>query len=185
MLSEIYRDTEHKMDSSIRVLGEDLATVRTGRASGDLLKPVMVEYYGAMTPLPQLATLNTPDPQLITVTPFDPASAKEIVKAINNTDLGLNASEQSGLIRVPIPILTEERRKELVKHVRKLGEDGKVAIRNIRRDANDHVKKLEKNKEISQDEEKTAEQKIQQKTDQHIKNIDEMIRQKEQDLMTV
>ena len=185
MLTEIFGEVSHKMDQTVKVITEELSAVRTGRASGDILKPVMVEYYGTPTPLHQLATLNTPDPQMITVTPFDPTSAKEIVKGINGSDLGLNASEDGGLVRVPVPVLTEERRKELVKHVKKLGEDGKIAIRNIRREANDQIKKLEKNKEISQDEEKTAEGKIQAETDNHIKNIDSRVKDKENDLMTV
>lgn len=185
MISDVIDESSHKMDQTIRVVMEELSGVRTGRASGDILKPVMVEYYGTPTPLHQLATFNTPDPQLITVTPFDPSSAKEIVKAINSSDLGLNASEDSGLIRVPIPLLTEERRKELAKHVRKLGEDGKIAIRNIRRDANEQVKKLEKNKEISQDQEKDAASQVQTETDKHIKNIDELVKQKEEDLLKV
>lgn len=185
MISDIFDETSHKMDKTVQVVAEDLAGVRTGRASGDILKPVMVEYYGTPTPLHQLATFNTPDPQLITVTPFDPSSAKEVVKAINSSDLGLNASEDTGLIRVPVPVLTEERRKELVKHVRKLGEDGKIAIRNIRRDANEQVKKLEKNKDVSQDEEKDAEGAIQTETDKHIRNIEVLVKKKEEDLMTV
>lgn len=185
MIADIFTETSQKMDRTIRVVTEDLSGVRTGRASGDILKPVMVEYYGTPTPLHQLATFNTPDPQLITVTPFDPSSAKEVAKAINSSDLGLNASEDGGLIRVPVPLLTEERRKELAKHVRKLGEDGKIAIRNIRRDANDQVKKLEKNKDISQDEEKDAEGSIQAETDKHIRNIEDLVKQKEEDLMKV
>lgn len=185
MIADIFTETSQKMDRTIRVVTEDLSGVRTGRASGDILKPVMVEYYGTPTPLHQLATFNTPDPQLITVTPFDPSSAKEVAKAINSSDLGLNASEDGGLIRVPVPLLTEERRKELAKHVRKLGEDGKIAIRNIRRDANDQVKKLEKNKDISQDEEKDAEGRIQAETDKHIRNIEDLVKQKEEDLMKV
>ncbi len=185
MTEDIQAESKRKMDHTIEVVIRELSGVRTGRASGDILNPVMVEYYGTSTPLNQLATINTPDPQLITITPFDPSSAKEIVKAINSSDLGLNSSADGGVIRVPIPVLTEERRKELAKHVHKLGEDGKIAIRNIRRDANDHVKKREKEKEISQDEEKTAETQIQKLTDDHIKKIGELVKQKETDLMTV
>lgn len=185
MLDDIYRQSSHKMDQTVRVITDELSAVRTGRATGDILKPVMVEYYGTLTPLHQLATFSTPDPQLILVTPFDPSSAKAVVKGINNSDLGLNANEEGGVIRVPIPLLTEERRKELVKHVRKLGEDGKIAVRNIRRDANEQIKKMEKNKEISQDAEKNAEEKIQTETDSHIKNIDELVKKKEEELMTV
>lgn len=185
MTEDIQAESKRKMGHTIEVVTRELSGVRTGRASGDILNPVMVDYYGASTPLNQLASINTPDPQLITVTPFDSSSAGEIVKAINASDLGLNSSADGGVIRVPIPVLTEERRKELAKHVHKLGEDGKIAIRNIRRDANDHVKKREKEKEISQDEEKSAESKIQKLTDEHIKKIDELVKQKETDLMTV
>ncbi len=185
MLADVHTGLNRKMNNTVEVIGQELSAVRTGRASADFLKPVMVDYYGTATPLHQLATINTPDPQLITVTPFDPSSAKSIEKGINSTALGLHSMLDGGVIRVPIPVLTEERRKELVKHVRKLGEDGKIAIRNIRRDANDQVKKLEKNKEISQDEEKSAQDKIQSSTDTHIKRIDELIKSKEQDLMTV
>ena len=185
MLADIHKESTQKMNKTIEVIAAELSAVRTGRASADVLKPVLVDYYGTPTPLPQLASINTPDPQLIVVTPYDPSALKAMVKGINSSDLGLNSIAEGGVIRVPVPVLTEERRKELVKHVRKLGEEGKIAIRNIRRDSNEHVKKLEKNKEISQDEEKSAQEKIQHLTDDHIKQIDELVRKKEQDLMTV
>jgi ribosome recycling factor len=185
MIADVKAELKRKMDHTIQVIGEELAAVRTGRASADVLKPVMVEYYGTMTPLNQLANIATPDSQLITVSPYDPTSAKNIEKSINASDLGLNSTLEGGVIRVPVPVLTEERRKELVKHVRKLGEDAKVAVRNIRRDANDRVKKLEKGKEISKDEERSAEAQIQTETDQHIKKIDDLVKAKEHDLMTV
>ena len=185
MISDVQSDSKKKMDATIKVFMDELAAVRTGRASADILKPVMVEYYGTPTPLHQLANIATPDAQLITVTPYDPSSAKAIEKSINSSDLGLNSMLEAGVIRVPVPILTEERRKELVKHVHKLGEDAKIAIRNVRRDANERVKKLEKSKEISQDEERSAEQHIQTETDHHIKRIDELVKSKEHDLMTV
>jgi ribosome recycling factor len=185
MIAEIQADSKRKMDHTIKVFTDELSAVRTGRASADILKPVMVEYYGTPTPLHQLANIAAPDPQLITVTPYDPSSAKAIEKSINASDLGLNSALEAGVIRVPVPVLTEERRKELVKHVHKLGEDAKVAIRNIRRDANERVKKLEKSKEISQDEERSAEHQVQTATDQHIKRIDELVKGKEHDLMTV
>lgn len=185
MLEEVYSELHRKMDHTVELLGEEMAAVRTGRASADVLKPVQVDYYGTSTPLMQLATVSTPDAQMIMVTPFDPSSVGAVEKAINASGLGLNANTDGGSIRVPVPILTEERRKELVKHVRKLGEDGKIAIRNLRRDANEQVKKLEKDKAISQDQEKDAEENIQKETDKHIKNIDETIKKKEQDLMKV
>ncbi len=185
MSAEIEADSNRKMDNTLELFKKDLSTIRTGRASTDILTPVMVDYFGTPTPLNQLATLNTPDAQLITVTPFDKSTAKEIEKAIRAADLGLNPSSDGHMIRVPIPVLTEERRKELVKHVKKLGEDGKIAIRNIRRDANEKLKKMEKDKEISQDEERTAHDKIQAVTDAHVKSIDELVKTKEQELMTV
>jgi ribosome recycling factor len=185
MLADIHKESTQKMNKTIEVIAAELSAVRTGRASADILRPVMVDYYGTPTPLTQLASINTPDPQLIVVTPYDPSALKGMVKGINSSDLGLNSIAEGGVIRVPIPVLTEERRKDLVKHVRKLGEDGKIAIRNIRRDCNEQVKKLEKNKEISQDEEKAAQDKIQHETDAHIKQIDDLVRKKEHDLMTV
>jgi ribosome recycling factor len=185
MINEVKTELKHKMEQTLRVFADELSAVRTGRASADILKPVLVEYYGTPTPLHQLANIATPDSQLITVTPYDPSSGKAVEKAINSSDLGLNSMLEGGVIRVPVPVLTEERRKELAKHVRKLGEDAKVAIRNIRRDANERVKKLEKSKEISQDEERGAESHIQTETDAHIKKIDEQVKSKEHDLLTV
>ena len=185
MLVDIHSEIERKMSHTIDVVSKELAAVRTGRASGDVLNPVMVDYYGTQTPLNQLASINTPDAQLILVTPFDPSSVKAIEKAINDSDLGLNSHADGGVVRVPIPILTEDRRKEMVKHVRKLGEEGKVAIRNLRRDGNEHLKKLEKEKAISQDEERDAHELMQSGTDEHIKMIEELVKKKEAELMTV
>jgi len=184
-VEDVQGEAHKKMDGAVEHFRKELGTLRAGRASTDMLTPVMVEYYGTPTPLNQLATLNTPDPQLITVTPFDRSTTKAIEKAIAAADLGLNPSSDGHTIRVPIPVMTEERRKELSKHVKKLGEETKVAVRNIRRDANDKLKKLEKDKAISQDEEHMAFDKIQTETDQHIKNIDELVKKKEQELMTV
>lgn len=185
MVAEIQAESGKKMDHTLELLKNDLAAVRTGRASADILNPIMVEYYGTPTPLIQLATLATPDAQLITVTPFDKSTVKDVEKAIQSSDLGLNPSSDGNVIRVPIPVLTEERRKELAKHVKKMGEDGKIAIRNIRRDANDKLKSKEKGKEISQDEEKMAHEKIQSVTDEHVRSIDKLVGEKEQELMTV
>lgn len=185
MVAEIQDESNRKMDHTLELLKGDLATVRTGRASIDILNPVMVDYYGTPTPLNQLATLATPDAQLITVTPFDRSAIKDVEKSIQAADLGLNPASDGSIIRVPVPVLTEERRKELAKHVKKLGEDGKIAIRNIRRDANDKLKAREKNKEISQDNEKMAHDKIQSVTDNHVKAIDELVKEKESELMTV
>lgn len=185
MIEEIQGATNKKMDGTLELLKKDLAAVRTGRASAEILSPITIDYYGAATPLNQLASLNTPDPQMITVTPFDRTTVKAIEKAIMTSDLGLNPSSDGTVIRVPIPVLTEERRKELVKHVKKVGEEGKVALRNVRRDANEKLKKLEKEKEISQDQERNAHDKIQRATDDHVKRVDELVKQKETELMTV
>ena len=184
-LSANEQDTHRKMDQTLDVLKKELTAVRTGRASADILAPVMVEYYGAETPLNQLATLGVQDAQTILVTPFDKSAAKEIEKAIRNSDLGLNPTADGDVIRVPVPIMTEERRKDLGKHVRKLGEDAKVAIRNVRRDANEHIKKLEKDKEVSQDDAKRAQDKIQTDTDRHVQTIDDLVKAKEADLLKV
>lgn len=185
MVAEIHDESSRKMDHTLELLNDELTSVRTGRASTDILNPIMVEYYGTPTPLNQLASLATPDARLITVAPFDKSTIKDVEKAIQAADLGLNPSSDGSMIRVPIPVLTEERRKDLAKHVKKLGEDSKVAIRNIRRDANEKLKTKEKNKEISQDEEKMAHDKIQSVTDNHVKAIDEMVKEKEQALMKV
>ena len=185
MLEAVHKEIRNKMAHTLEVLSHDLAAVRTGRASPGLLNPVMVSYYGTSTPINQIANVATPDPQLITITPYDKSIAKDIEKAIAASDLGLNPSIDGGLIRVPIPVLTEERRKELVKHVKHMGEESKIALRNIRRDANDKVKKLQKEKSISEDEEHDAHAKIQRETDGNVKIIDELIQSKEKDLMTV
>jgi ribosome recycling factor len=185
MIEEIRGDTRKKMDHTLEMLKRDLTAVRTGRANPGLLNPVMVNYYGTHTPLNQIASIATPDPQLLTVQPYDKSIVKDVEKAIASSDLGFNPQVDGTLIRVPIPPLTEERRKELVKHVHKMGEDSKVALRNIRRDANDKLKKLEKDKKVSQDEERRAQEQIQQETDGHTKKIDEIIKSKEKELMTV
>jgi ribosome recycling factor len=173
------------MDHTIEVLKRDLAAVRTGRASPGLLNPVHVNYYGTPTPLHQIASIAAPDAQLLTVTPYDKSIVKEVEKAIAASDLGFNPQVDGHLIRIPVPPLSEERRKELVKHVHKMGEEGKIAMRNIRRDANEKIKRLEKDKHISQDDERRAQEQIQQETDAHTKKIDELIKSKEKELMTV
>ena len=185
MSAEIEKDTNRKMDHTVEIFQEELDGVRTGRASAEILNPIHIDYYGVSTPLNQAATITAPEPQMIIVTPFDRSMAGEIAKAIQNSDLGLNPNNDGGMIRVPVPVLTEERRKDLVKHVKKLGEDCKIALRNIRREANEKLKKKEKDKEISQDEERMAHDRIQKVTDRHVQTIDEMIKKKETDLLTV
>ena len=185
MLDDVKNEMRKKMDHTIDVLKRDLAAVRTGRAQPGLLNPVHVNYYGTPTPLNQIAAIATPDPQLLTVTPYDKSIVRDVEKAIASSDLGFNPQVDGHLIRIPIPVLTEERRKELVKHVHKMAEECKIALRNIRRDANERIKKLEKDKHVSQDEERRAQEQVQQETDGHTKKIDELIKAKEKELMTV
>jgi ribosome recycling factor len=184
-VTEVQTDTRKRMDHQLDSLKKDLSSVRTGRAHVDLLTPVVVNYYGTPTPLNQVATITSPDPQNLLVTPFDRSQIKEVEKAIVAADLGLSPSAEGGLIRVRVPPLTEERRKDMTKHVKKVGEDARVAVRNVRRDANEKIKKLEKGKEISQDEEKQAMTAIQTETDSHIKTIDDLVGKKEKEVMTV
>lgn len=184
-IKAIQADAHKKMTHSVEVVKKELAAVRTGRAHAEILAPVQVNYYGTLTPLNQLATVNAPEPQLIVVTVFDRSQVKEVEKAIQSAGLGLNPIAEGNVIRVPVPPLTEERRKEMVKRVHKLGEDGKVAIRNVRREANDKLAKMEKNKELSKDEHKMALDRIQMETDNHIKAIDELMQKKEKELMHV
>lgn len=184
-IKAIQADAHKKMTHSVEVVKKELAAVRTGRAHAEILAPVQVNYYGTPTPLNQLATVNAPEPQLIVVTVFDRSQTKEVEKAIQSAGLGLNPITEGNVIRVPVPPLTEERRKEMVKRVHKLGEDGKVAIRNVRREANDKLAKMEKNKELSKDEHKMALDRIQMETDNHIKAIDDLMQKKEKELMHV
>jgi len=185
MIEEIRNETRKKMDHTLESLKKDLLAVRSGRANPGLLHPVLVNYYGNPTPLHQIAQIAAPDPSLLTVTPYDKSIVKEIEKALTSSDLGFNPQVEGGLIRVPIPALNEERRKELVKHVHKMSEEAKIALRNIRRDANERLKKLEKDKKVSQDDERRAQDQVQQETDGHTKKIDQIIKTKEKELMTV
>jgi ribosome recycling factor len=175
----------HRMDKSVETIHAEFNTVRTGRASTGLLDRITVEYYGQRTPLQQLATISAPEPRLLNVQPFDPTSLKAIEKAILESDLGLTPSNDGRLIRLPIPQLTEERRKELVKLTRHMAEEGRVAIRNVRRDLNHHLKELSGSKEIGSDDERRAEERAQKMTDEHIKLIDELLKVKEAEIMEV
>jgi ribosome recycling factor len=159
--------------------------VRTGRASAALLDRIQIDYYGTMTPLQQLATVNVPEPRLITIQPYDPGSIKSIERAIQESDLGLTPSNDGKLIRLPIPQLTEERRKELVKVVRGLAEEGRVAVRNVRRDAMHHLKELVRNGDVGDDEERRAEERVQKLTDEHVTRIDDLLKRKEAEIMEV
>ena len=184
-MEEVKKNLEEKSKKSISVLKEDLNTVRAGRANPSLLDKVMVDYYGSPTPLKNLATIAVPDPRTLLITPFDPKSISEIEKGINVANIGINPSNDGKCVRLVIPQVTEERRKELTKTVKKMGEDSKIAIRNIRRDANDELKKREKAHEITEDELKKALEDVQKATDKTIKEIDEIVAAKEKEIMEV
>lgn len=184
-MSEILDALNQKMEKTKSVLKEDLNTVRAGRANPALLDKIMVDYYGVATPLKNIANISAPDPRTIMITPFDPKSIHDIEKAINIANLGINPSNDGKSIRLVIPQVTEERRKDLTKTVRKMGEDAKVAVRNERREANDVLKKQEKNAELTEDDLKKEMDQVQKKTDQCIKDIDTIIEQKEKEIMEV
>ena len=184
-METIKKNLEERSKKTISVLKEDLNTVRAGRANPALLDKVSVQYYGSPTPLKNLSNISTPDPRTLLITPFDPKSISEIEKAINMANIGINPSNDGKCIRLVIPPVTEDRRKELTKTVKKMGEDSKVAIRNLRRDANDHLKKMEKNHEITEDESKKAQDDVQKATDKVIKEIDEIVAAKEKEILEV
>src|SRR5437667_3599074 len=178
-IDELIQDATRRMDSSIEHTRNEFNTVRTGRASAALLDRVQIDYYGQPTPLKQLATINVPEPRMLTIQPFDPSSIKSIEKAIQESDLGLTPANDGKLIRLPMPQPTEERRKELVKVVRKIAEEGRVAVRDVRRDAVHHLKEL---KDVGTDDEHRAEESVQKLTDDHTKTIDDLLRHKEAEL---
>jgi len=185
MVDELIQDAARRMDKSIEAARHEFNTVRTGRASAALLDRIHVEYYGQQTPLKQLATINVPEPRMLTVQPFDPSSLRPIERAIQESDLGLTPSNDGKLIRLPIPQLTEERRKELVRVVRHMAEEGRVAVRNIRRDVMSDLKELAHDGEIGDDDERRAEDRVQKLTDEHVKKIDELLKAKEAEIMEV
>ena len=174
-----------RMDKAIDDIRKELASIRTGRASISILDSVQVDYYGVPTPINQVGQLSTPDPTLITVQPYDVSLVGPIEKAIRASDLGLNPSNDGRIIRIPIPALTEERRKQLAKHVHKVLEEHRTAVRNIRRDGNEHLKKMLKDKAISEDDEKNALAEIQKLTDDYIRKLEEVAKKKEQEILTV
>ena len=176
---------EEKIQKSESLLKEDLATVRAGRANAAIVDKVMVDYYGSPTPLKSLANISVPEPRTLLITPFDPKSIAEIEKAINIANIGINPINDGKVVRLQIPQVTEERRKELTKTVKKMGEDTKVAVRNLRRDANDKVKKLEKAGDYTEDDVKDTLKEIQELTDKSIKEIDEIVAAKEKEIMEV
>ncbi|HEX5173054.1 MAG TPA: ribosome recycling factor, partial [Gaiellaceae bacterium] len=174
-----------RMDKSVETTHEHFNSVRTGRASAALLDRIQIDYYGTPTPLKNLATINVPEPRMLTIQPFDPGSIKQIERAIQESDLGLTPSNDGKLIRLPIPQLTEERRKELVKVVRNMAEGHRVAVREIRRDAMRHLKELVDKGEVGADDEHRAEGRVQELTDEHTKQIDELLKHKEAEVMEV
>ena len=184
-IAEIKKNAEAKMARSTEVLKTDLQKIRTGRAHPGILDQVQVEYYGSMVPISQVANVTLLDARTISVQPWEKALGPKIEKAIRESDLGLNPSSQGDVIRVPTPALTEERRKELTKVVRNEGEDAKVAVRNLRRDANEHAKKLSKDKEISEDDERRSLDEVQKLTDRTVAEIDRMIAAKEAEILAV
>ncbi len=184
-ISEIKSNLEMKMDQSIAAFKNNLSKIRTGRASPALLESVQVDYYGSMVPISQVANLSLLDSRTVSVQPWEKGMGAKIEKAIRESDLGLNPSSMGDLIRVPMPVMSEERRKELTKLVRNEGESAKVAIRNLRRDANESVKKLVKDKLASEDDQKRSEADIQKVTDRHIVDVDRLVASKEADIMAV
>ena len=184
-MDERLQDYETRMQKSIKALNEELQSIRAGRANPHILDKLHVDYYGAETPLQQVANITVTDARTITIQPWEPSLLKEIEKAISMSDIGINPTNDGKVIRLVFPELTEERRKELVKDVKKKGEAAKVAIRNIRRDANDSLKKANKNSEITEDELKDQQDKVQKATDKYIKTIDGMIDKKSKEILTV
>lgn len=182
---DIHKNTEERMRKTIEACKNELTTVRAGRANPSLLDRVTVEYYGTQTPLNQVANISIPEPRMIVIQPWDANIVQEIEKAILKSDLGLNPSNDGKLIRLTIPQLTEERRIELSKLVKKIGEDSKVAIRNQRRDANDAIKKMVKSNDLTEDEGKQAEEKVQEITDKFVSEIDGLVVEKEKEVMEV
>jgi ribosome recycling factor len=182
---EVIKDTRPRMDAAVEDLRRKLATVRTGRAAVSLLDPVMVDYYGTPTPLNQMASVHVPEPQLLTVQPWDQTQLGAIEKAIRSSDLGLNPANDGKLVRVPIPPLTEERRKQLAKQVHDIAEEHRTAIRLVRRDANDRLKKMLKDKAISEDNERDGLEEIQKLTNTYIAKVDELAKSKEQEILNV
>ncbi len=185
MMKDILKDASERMDKSVENLRQELSKIRTGKATTALLDGIKVEYYGTMTPLTQMANVSVLDPHTLSIQPWDKSALNSVEKAIMTADLGLNPANDGNIIRVPIPPLNEERRKELVKLIKRFGEEAKIALRNIRRDANDHLKKAEKEDHVSEDNRVKAEKDVQEMTDKHVERIDEMIDHKEAEIMEV
>ncbi|RYG73849.1 ribosome recycling factor [Lentibacillus lipolyticus] len=185
MANDIVKDASNKMEEAVQAFSKDLATVRAGRANPAILNSVNVDYYGAVTPLNQLANISAPEARLLVITPFDKSSIENIEKAIQKADLGLSPSSDGNVVRINIPALTEERRKELVKIVGKYAEESRVQVRNVRREANDQLKKAEKNSDLTEDELKKEQDNVQKETDKHIDKIDQLVKEKEKEILEV
>ena len=184
-IEDFLADAKRRMDKSIETTHHEFNSIRTGRASPALLDRITIDYYGTPTPLKSLASISAPEARLLVVQPFDPGAIKNIERAVQESDLGLTPSNDGKVVRLPIPALTEERRKDLVKVVRRVAEDGKVAIRNVRRDVMQHLKELVVTGEVGDDEERRAEQQVQKITDDHTKSIDDLLKVKEAEIMEV
>lgn len=185
MPETILLDAEERMEKAVSALKSELAKIRTGRASALLLEHILVDYYGVPTPIPQMSSVSVPEARVLVIKPYDRSMLKEVEKAILASNLGITPTNDGQVIRIVFPPLTEERRKELAKQVSKYGEDAKVAIRNIRRDANEQLKKLEKDKVISEDDLKDYMDEVQELTDKYIEKIDQVVEEKEKDIMTI
>src|SRR5213595_155258 len=182
---DVIKETKPRMESAIDDFRRKLGTVRTGRASVSLLDTVMIDYYGTPTPLNQMASVHAPEPQMLTVTPWDTTQLANVEKAIRGADLGLNPSNDGKLIRIPIPPLTEERRRQLAKQVHEVAEEHRTAIRNVRRDANDRLRRMLKDKQISEDAERDALAEVQKMTDTYVGKVDELAKSKEHEILSV
>lgn len=185
MIDSFLGDATQRMDKSVEATHEHFNSVRTGRASSALLDRIQIDYYGTPTPVKNLATISAPEPRMLTIQPFDPSAIKQIEKAVLESDLGLTPSSDGKLVRLPIPQLTEERRKELVKLVRQMAEEGRIAVRNVRRDAIKHLEELVKNGDAGDDAERVAETRVQKLTDEHVAKIDDLLKRKEAEIMEV
>ena len=185
MYKDLIKNSEELMRKSISFLKEELATIRAGKANPKLVDKIQVSYYGTMTPLNQIANISVPEPRMLLIQPWDANALKDIEKALQTSDLGINPANDGKLIRLVIPVLTEERRRDLLKVVKKEIENSKIAVRNIRRDTNDEIKRMEKQSEISEDEQRRAEEEMQKLTDRYIDIIDEIYKEKEVEILEV
>ena len=184
-LKDLNADLKRRMDQAVATFQSSLASTRTGRASVHMLDQIKVDYYGTLTPISQLAQLSAPEPQMILISPWDPTVLKEIEKTIQASDLGFNPISDGKVLRIPVPPMTEERRRDVVKHINKILEEQRTAVRNVRRDGNDAMKKLAKDKKISEDEEKRALEEVQKMTDEEIRRMEELSAKKEAEVMQV